>query len=279
MVQSCTEKSDNSPLPIEEEEAAIAPPVLFTVIGDVPYNETQRIALNSIVSDHNAKSQSEFIIHVGDIKPGSEPCNEQVYVDVSSMLEKFEVPTFIILGDNEFNDCENPEEGLQFWNDYFFHFNEKWQFAHAVAYQEERAENFTWTENEILFIGINLVGSRVHDADEWSTRLSHNAHWVAQLLEDNKNNTKAAVIFAHANIVNFGTAKFRAFTDVFRASAAEYAQPVLFLHGDGHNWIQDRPWTEQNILRVQINGGGEAVQVTVDTAKENTFSFDTQFLD
>jgi len=284
-VASCGSTSDD-PVPPkevidEEEEEEVEesiPPVVFTAIGDVPYDDEQRTDLINMVTAHNAQKESEFIIHVGDIKPGADPCDETVYKDVSTILKDFETPTFIVLGDNEFNDCTDPAQGLDYWNQYFLHFNENWEFEPQVQYQVERTENFSWTQNEVLFIGIDLVGSVVHDEDEWNTRLSDNAIWVRQLLENHKTDTKATVIFAHANIVNLGPEKFNVFTNDFRAAAAVYDQPILFLQGDGHFWLENRPWTEKNILRVQITGGSEAAQVTVDTSKENPFSFDRTFL-
>ena len=281
LLVSCSDKKDTPTEPkIPEEETIIPPPpVVFTAIGDVPYNEEQRTALVDLIPVHNAKSTSEFIIHVGDIKPGADACDEAVYEDVSSLLKNFDTPTFIILGDNEFNDCEIPTQGLAYWNQYFLHFNEQWQFDQTVTYQPERVENFSWVENKVLFIGINLVGSSVHDSDEWNSRLTDNGNWVKQLLETYKDSTEAAVVFGHANIVNLEPEKFNTFTNVFRAASAVYSKPVLYLQGDGHFWLENRPWPEKNILRVQITGGAEAVQVTVDTANEDPFSFDTSFLD
>ncbi|WP_273567370.1 metallophosphoesterase [Maribacter halichondriae] len=280
---SCGSKSDDSVPPIEvieeEEVEESIPPVVFTAIGDVPYDDEQRTDLINMVTAHNAQNKSEFIIHVGDIKRGADPCDETVYEDVSTILKGFDMPTFVVLGDNEFNTCADPDQGLEFWNQYFLHFNENWQFAHTVLYQTERAENFSWVENKVLFVGINLVGIPVHDQEEWDERLADDAKWVSQLLEEHKEDTEATVIFAQANIVNLEPDKFNIFTDVFRAASATYAKPILYLHGDGHFWIENRPWAEKNILRVQIVGGSEAAQVTVDTSKENPFSFDSSFLE
>ncbi len=117
--------------------------IVFTVIGDVPYDLTQREGLVDLISKHNAQNASEFIVHVGDIKPGKDPCNESVYQDVSTLLQKFKKPTFIVLGDNEYNDCDNPTQALHFWNTNFLHFNEHWTFNHQISYQNNRNENFS----------------------------------------------------------------------------------------------------------------------------------------
>jgi len=251
---------------------------LFTVIGDVPYNEEQKEGLIALIDTHNTKAKSEFIVHVGDIKPGADACDETVFEEVNGLLRKFETPTFIVLGDNEFNDCDDPEAALALWNTYFLGFHENWDFSHAIEYQEERPENFAWVENDVLFLGLNLVGSSVHDQAEWSERLTDDADWVVQQFELQKENIEAAVLFGHANMTEVGPEKFELFTDRFRAAAIVLDKPILYVQGDGHFWFENKPWPEQNILRVQIEGGANAVQVTVDPNLENPFAFDREFL-
>ncbi|MDT7827340.1 metallophosphoesterase [Pricia sp. S334] len=255
------------------------PSTVFTAIGDVPYNEEQREGLTALIETHNAKSQSEFVVHVGDIKPGSAPCNEEVYKEVSEQLKQFKSPTFVVLGDNEYNDCENPEAALGFWNQYFLHFNGQWEFQQEVYYQEVRPENFAWTQNAVLFLGLNLVGSSVHDPQEWDQRLAENADYVEEQFKLYGDDIEAAVLFGHANMTEIGPDKFSLFTDRFRAAALSFGKPVLYLQGDGHFWFQNRPWPEENILRVQIEGGANAVQITVDADLKEPFAFDREFLD
>ncbi len=251
---------------------------VFTVIGDVPYDDNQRDGLIAMIDAHNTNATSEFVVHVGDIKSGADPCDESVYEDVSGLLKKFKTPTFMVLGDNEYNDCDNPEDALALWNEYFLHFNENWEFSHTVEYQEERSENFAWVENGVLFLGLNLVGSSVHDQAEWGKRLADDADWVEEQLNIHDENIEAAVLFGHANMMEAGPEKFKPFTDRFRASSKSFDKPVLYVQGDGHFWLENRIWPEQNILRVQIEGGANAVQVTVDPNLEEPFTFNREFL-
>ena len=271
-LSSCEKAEDK----IENKDAE---PVAFTVIGDVPYGDTQLEGLVNLIEKHNAQEASEFVVHVGDIKKGSVPCEENVYKDVSTILKKIKAPTFIVLGDNEYNDCDNPNEGLEFWNTYFLQFNKNWNFKHVVSNQPNRIENFNWIQNNVLFIGLNIVGSSVHNADEWQTRLTENGIWVQQLIDTNKNNIEAIVIFSHANMVEAGADKFKPFTDLFRTAAKDFTKPILLVNGDGHFWIKDNPYEEKNITRVQITGGADALKVSIDTSNENPFSFDNNFLD
>ncbi|MCK0146569.1 metallophosphoesterase [Arenibacter sp. F26102] len=274
---SCRE-SNGSDSNVDDAPSEQITPISFTAIGDVPYNNEQRDGLIQIISRHNAIDPSEFVIHVGDIKPGALDCDEEVYLDVADILKTFKVPTFIVLGDNEYNDCENPVQGLEYWNKHFLHFNENWSFEPHITYQTERPENFSWMENKVLFIGVNLVGSQVHDSIEWQNRLTQNGQWVKTLLEEQKSSVDAMVVFGHANIVEAGPDKFKPFTDLFRAAAQSFGKPVLMVQGDGHFWIKDKPWQEQNITRLQIDGRDTAVKITVNTNLDYPFLFDRNFL-
>ncbi|WP_140157755.1 MULTISPECIES: metallophosphoesterase [Arenibacter] len=274
------ENEDSPPKDTTDDDLAVGTdPVSFTVIGDVPYSEEQRDGLLELINKHNASDPSEFVVHVGDIKPGAVSCEEPIYKDVDSILRLFEAPTFIVLGDNEYNDCDNPAQGLEYWKKYFLHFNKNWTFKPEVTYQAARTENFSWTMEKVLFIGINLVGSNVHDAGEWQTRLTDNGNWVKKLMEEQQETVAAAVIFGHANIVEAGPEKFQVYTDAFRLASKSFGKPVLYVQGDGHIWYQNKPWPEKNITRLQIDGGIKAVKITVDLHKDSPFVFDRTFLD
>lgn len=252
--------------------------VVFTVIGDVPYNSEQRDGLIDLIQAHNTKAISQFVVHVGDIKAGADPCEEAVYEDVSNILKEFSAPTFMLLGDNEYNDCTDPVAALALWNQYFLNFHENWTFDQDIAYQEDRTENFAWVQDKIMFVGLNLVGSSVHDQDEWDTRLTDNGNFLRDFVTTHRDSSKALVIFGHANMFELGPDKFKTFTDVMRIVAEGFEKPVLYMQGDGHFWFLNRPYEEMNILRVQIEGGATAVQVTVNPNLEQPFGFDRDFL-
>ncbi|MEQ8218658.1 MAG: metallophosphoesterase [Arenibacter sp.] len=267
----CCNHSDNDDLSKDS--------ITFTVIGDVPYNGEQRAGLIKLIAKHNSISNSEFVVHVGDIRPGSAACDEYDYQDIDNILRKFQVPTFVVLGDNEYSGCTNPLQGLEYWHKYFLHYNENWSNEIPIKYQTERIENFSWVKNKVLFIGINLIGSSVHDKNEWQNRLLDNGNWVHQLVESQKNSVEAVVIFGHANMIEEGPSKFVPFTDLFTAAAQSFGKPVLYVQGDGHYWIMDKPWKEQNITRVQLIGGATAAKIIVDIHRDYPFIIDENFLD
>jgi hypothetical protein len=82
------------------------PPTLttFCVIADVPYTDREFIELeDQFLND--TPEDCEFMIHLGDIKNSTTPCNDDRYNRVEQLFRKSPIPMFVILGDNEWNDC------------------------------------------------------------------------------------------------------------------------------------------------------------------------------
>jgi len=245
--------------------------VTFSAMGDIPYDPYEDEILKKQVAE--LPEEAEFVIHVGDIKRGqSVPCEEPVYAKVAGMLAASTKPVLIIPGDNEWNDCLDPELGWKNWTKHFMRFDERWPQRLRVFRQLEREENFAFVRNGVLFIGINIVGGRVHDAEEWQRRLTEDLIWVRRNLERFGNEVSSVVVFGHAT----PTAKHEAFFTGFVEEAQKFGQPVLYLHGDGHRWKHDRPFAAKNILRVEVDQGAIAapVTVTVTDDPQNPFNFD-----
>ena len=84
---------------------------------------------------------------------------------------------------------------------------------------------------------------------------------------------RGAVIFAQAR----PTGSRALFFDHFVSTAGAFGKPVLYLHGDGHSWKHDNPFSEPNILRVQVPRGtanNPPIQVTVTLDDQNMFLFE-----
>jgi hypothetical protein len=67
------------------------------------------------------------------------------------------VPAYVVRGDNEYNDCANPLQGLAYWKKYFSNFDQNFCGTPFTERQSVRPENWAFTLNGVLFIGINLV--------------------------------------------------------------------------------------------------------------------------
>jgi len=246
--------------------------LIFSVMGDVPRSDKEDILIQEQIKLHNELSQSEFMFHVGDIKTGKTPCDEEVYSKVAGYLKKINVPTFIVPGDNEWNDCDDPDSAWRFWVKYFMEFENNWKLETKIYRQTETKENFAFTSKDVLFIGLNLVGGLVHDSTEWRERHNNNALWVETQFSKNKNDVRAAVIITQAT----PNEKHDDFMTKFLISAEQFTKPIIFIHGDGHRWIYEESWLKPNIIRIQVDQGGIAppLKLVMNPESENIISYD-----
>ena len=246
--------------------------IIFSVMGDVPRSDQEDILIQEQIKFHNEMSKSEFMFHVGDIKSGKTPCDEEVYSKVAGYLKKLNVPTFIVPGDNEWNDCADPESAWDLWVKYFMEFENNWKLETQVDRQNEYKENFAFTTKGVLFIGLNLVGGLVHDSTEWRERHNQNAKWVETQFNKYRKNIRAAVIIVQAK----PNEKHEDFMSKFLISAEKFSKPIVFIHGDGHRWIYEESWMKKNIIRIQVDQGGIAppLKLVMNPDSKNIISYD-----
>ncbi|MEN8183401.1 MAG: hypothetical protein ABFS46_12795 [Myxococcota bacterium] len=242
-------------------------PITFSVIADIPYSSSDEPLFLGYVDDHNLFSPSEFFVHVGDIKSGSSQCSESGYSTTSDILGALAVPTFIVPGDNEWNDCSNPDSAWQLWESYFTDFEQNYCGPPPAEAQDVRHENFAFVSKGVLFIGLNVVGGTVHDADEWATRLQQDADWVDLQFQQKGGQVRAAVIFGHAGPSSNRTLFF----DQFEASSSDLGKPVLYIMGDDHSWQFDNPFSEPNMARISIEKNDPPLEVTVTLDSQDPF--------
>ena len=255
----------------------------FLAIGCGPYSSTEQIWLEECVAIANNRGQGEFLVHLGDLISGGEPAPPSYYAGIARNLGRARMPTFVVPGDNEWNDQEDPDCAWQVWKRFFMHHHRHWDRAGSlkkmyaasggVQHQAGRPENFALVRKGVLIVGINLTGGHVHDADEWDRRLLDDARWVGKNYQQYSDQVRAAVVLAHA-------APTRTFTAPFRTASEAFGKPVLYLHADGHTWNVARPWPEKNILKVQTDQLGIAppLLVTVKEHGHELFQFDRQFM-
>jgi hypothetical protein len=234
--------------------------IIFSCTGDVPYGKSEASVFEKQIVKHNKYSPSAFFVHVGDILVGG--CDESKYAQVASMMKDLSVPAYIVPGDNETLDCNKPAEGLNAFMKYFTNFEQNFCRTPYTARQKARPENWAFTKNGVLFIGVNLVYGG-------SIPRQRAAEWVQQQFEAKAAEVRAAAIFSHFE-PNYSSQ----FSTPFRRAAEAFGKPILFLHGHGHSWSEKYPFPEKNILRVQVNNGADEdpvqVTVTMNTERPST---------
>ena len=254
-----------NPTPQPVTNAPITPPdgtsdtlLTFCVIADVPYNNNEVKELpNQIATQMEG---CEFLVHLGDIMTGDDACTDDKYSDVRDMLLASPVPAFIVVGDNEWNDCGNNNQikaGWNLWEKNFMQIEDNWaNHPFNVTRQLGYQENFYFVHKRTLVIGLNIVGGKVHDSGEWITRLSKSHEWVESLVLQNvPSNADGVIVMAHGR----PTTDHRHFFNPMRTMMEDVLDnkvPLLYLHGDGHSWIYTPNYYEQsNYLRIQHAGG------------------------
>lgn len=131
----------------------------------------------------------------------------------------------------QYNDCPNIEEAFDFWEEYLLGYETKhwpepaWQ---VERFTPEYAENFAFVLRNILYIGINLVGGRVHSDSEWADRQKANLKWIDDSFRDNKPLFDVMVIFAHADPDIETNDDF--FEPLFERIEFDYALPTILIH-------------------------------------------------
>lgn len=244
--------------------------ISFCVMGDVPYLPFEDEILPRQIAE--MPDDIAFAIHVGDIKAGGTPCDPPVYEKVAAMLGKSKSPMFILPGDNEWNDCADPTAAWDRWIQNFDRFDERWEKPFEVARDPAHTPNFAFMHQQVLFLGVNVLGGKVHDADEWRNRHVVCMNWVKAQFAKHGAAAEAVVVFAHARPSPTQIDFFLPFS----VAAGGLRKPVLLLHGDGHLWLHDRPFMAKNILRVQVDQGRLAppLRVTVSDDPKQPFRFD-----
>lgn len=241
-------------------------PITFSVLGDVPYGPEEVPIFQGYIDDHNRYSKSEFFIHVGDIMAEGEPCVEDHYTQTASILKGLEVPAYIILGDNEWNDCSDPDQALSYWKEHLLHLEQNFCGLPKIYYQDVRPDNFAFVKKGVLFIGISMPSGGGANA---SQRLKDNAEWIEYFFQNYVDSVRTAVVFGHSDVG-------RAFISRFETAAVNFVKPVIYIMGNGHNWKWDYPFNAANIRRLQVDNGGAAppVEMTVSMDPQNPFIYE-----
>lgn len=183
--------------------------------------------------------------------------------------------------DNEWNDCKNIDKGWQLWKQELSNFEDNWEHDFQVLRPADRPENFAFIHKKTLFIGLNLVGGRVHNQTEWTTRLLAQARWTTGLMKTHTNGVasfqqvRAIVIFGHANPSSLHDSFFHPLKFFIRDELASDI-PVLYLNGDAHLWSYNSSFYDvSQLLRIQLTGGTTEppLQVIVSPSDDAEDSF------
>ncbi len=83
----------------------------FALIGDTPYGVDLEPKFERVVDDINRHNKVRFVLHTGDIKAGSERCDDALLQHRFEQYQRFDMPFVLTPGDNEWTDCHRTNNG------------------------------------------------------------------------------------------------------------------------------------------------------------------------
>ena len=236
----------------------------FAVIGDTPYNAGEEAQFEAMMKQLDRQDHA-FVVHVGDFKGGSR-CSDALYARRRAQFDASAHPFVLTPGDNDWTDCrrvkEDPLERLAALRKVFFADRFSLGRKRIEQFVQERCpgggpfacdcpglpENRFWTRGGVRFVTLHVVGSNNNvgfDADndrEARCRDQANAEWLEYVVRaSERSETRALVIFAHANPFNASRTIYGDLITRVQEAARRLRKPVLFVHGHTHTQREDTP--------------------------------------
>lgn len=277
----------------------------FALVGDAPYHGAEIPVWNALLARLAGEGHA-FLLHAGDIKGGSEPCSDALLAERIDQLRLPAVPLLLALGDNEWTDCHrkaagshSPLERLSVLRRLSHADPQRSLGARPMAVQTQALSGglpehqaFEW--RGVRVASLHVVGSR-NGLEPWGdigdgvadSRERPRADRIAEVrARDAAVNAwlrlnvaraadpevKALVLLFQAN-PGFEAPPgsparegFEPFLAELRSLLVPLRKPVLLAHGDHHQYLVDRPWSEAPwVQRVQTWGspivGGVRIRV------------------
>jgi hypothetical protein len=242
-------------------------PTTFYVMADVPYDSDEETKLTRDVE--GLPGDATFVIHLGNIQDASVTlCPEYAYEDASAVLKTSPAPVFMLPGENDWNNCPDPSKSWDDWSANFMDFDSYFKPDWTVLHQSDKKENFSFWYNGIIFIGLHLVGGRIHDQDEWNSRQAMNVDWLGENIHTiyKSDDYRAVVLLGNAR----PSSQQRSFFNEALGEIRQMGKPVVYIHanaGDVADFTEYKPYDDvDNLMAVQVEQGGRSppLRVTVD---------------
>lgn len=277
----------------------------FALIGDTPYSDYERTELPRMLDDI-ARSQVNFVAHIGDFKHGKDRCDDSLFLDRWQLFNSSQVPFVYVPGDNEWTDCSrlsngnfNPLERLNKLRETF------WKEPQSLGQKKlplERQpgsypEHSRFRLGPVLFVTLNLPGGNNH----WGMATEPNVefvernpvvlNWARESFDLARREKLAGIVllfqanpgFKHFS-QGFPHRGYRDFLETVREETARFEGQVVLVHGDTHISQIDQPMRDQsgktlaNLTRVETFGYPLMgwTQGIIDTENPRLFRFAPQ---
>ena len=143
----------------------------------------------------NQPDESQFIIHLGNFMNDDEKCNPTTYMKYRDILlsSKLAIPIFMIPGANDLDsscvaasDSDTTDlKPIDSWESYFHEINTNW--VNPFIYTQHSSTThalFAIFQNDVLFIGLNLLREPRWGDARYITHLNMNLRWIQRQLKN-----------------------------------------------------------------------------------------------
>lgn len=284
---------------------AAAGPVRFFAIGDIPYTDGERLAMEALLAQELTR-HPPFLVHVGDIKRGSAPCTDAALRRIADLFRGLPVPVVYTPGDNEWTDCDRPAAGgfepverLATLRRLFYADPAVLRLQALGARHEDGGfpENYTFLHRGVLFATVHLVGlhnnlrakNKSAMAEHAARSAANRRHLARAVAAANAAQASALVLMFQANpgLEKTPTPRgFGPFRQDLEQLLRDYPGPVLVIHGDTHSFKFDHPLRnprtgepEPRLTRLEVPGSPmvAGVWVSVDPAGAEPFAVELAY--
>lgn len=154
----------------------------FALIGDVPYGASIETKFDNVITSINAAPNVRFVVHTGDVKAGSERCDDALLQKRYNQFQTLRDGVIVTPGDNDWTDCHRannggylPTERLAKFREIFYPVPGMTGGRHRFPVRtqatmggfEDYVENMMWGFNGAMMATVHVVGSN-NGLDPWS---------------------------------------------------------------------------------------------------------------
>ena len=276
----------------------------FVALGDMPYRDGDIVPFEELIGDINKVAPS-FSIHVGDFKPGTGACSDEVFARALRQFQSFDQPLVYTPGDNDWTDCHRPSNGKfdplerlaklrrEFYADPAKSLGRTKMpivsQGQAMPAFATYVENARFAKNGVIFATAHIVGSNNGRAPdypqtvvEFEARDAANVAWITDAFREARDTKAKALVLAWQadNHREGHRPGFAATAKAIEEGAKSFGKPVLVVHGD-HHCYRLMPFEKvageviPGVTRLQVPGDTvvDAVRIEVDPDSSDVFSY------
>ncbi len=257
----------------------------LALIGDTPYGPEQAARFPDLRADIDRDPDVGLVLHAGDVKGGSERCDDSLFVERAGFYDAFEDPFVLTPGDNEWTDCHRtaagsylPTERLAKMREVFFPDPGRSAGGRELRVRTQardpehsaHVENVRFVRDRVVFATVHVVGSRnglepwtgLPGGDRPAERLAEFAAreaaalaWIDEAFDIAvRHRAPGVLLLLQAEPVadEPGFARIR---ERIIQRSIDFERPVLLVHGDEHIFEEERSYAGvRNLTRLETFG-------------------------